>query len=125
MIIEQLVSRLPADFASELRLTTVGKEMKISSCLDVVHALRSADSDSRKQAAHGGIVAVADGSAASGERKDMMCFHCKERGHVRKFCPKRLGKQQVRERERDGGKALCFFCNKPGHLKSDCPARKA
>ena len=72
-----------------------------------------------------GIVAVADGSAASGERKDMMCFHRKELGHVRKFCPKRLGKQQVRERERGGGKALCFFCDKPGHLKSDCPERKA
>ena len=129
MVVAQLVSGLPSTFARELRLAMAGKDLKISACLDVIRALRSASTDIENQRVTSVTAAAAGGTAVdSALRKSVLCFRCGEVGHMRRNCPSanRTGKQQPSYgRANSGRKMTCFFCDQEGHLKSDCPDRKA
>ena len=129
MVVVQLVSGLPSTFARELRLAMAGKDLKISACLDVIRALRSASTDIENQRVTSVSAAAAGGTAVDSVlRKSVLCFRCGEVGNMRRNCPSanRTGKQQPGYgRANSGRKMTCFFCDQEGHLKSDCPDRKA
>ena len=139
MIIEQLLAGLPGDYARELRLATAGKERTVSGCLDLIRELKAADCDSRTHRA--GVVAAASAVPQSGRKSgaDVICFRCKEIGHIKKNCPKQsagsgsgmqsAGSSSSSSTHSSKGKygkgVVCFFCDQAGHLKADCPERQA
>ena len=127
VIVLQLISGLPPEFCREVRLGMAGKEMTVSGCLDLVRALKAAESDLRAQAAGVSAATVAS-STASGGRSNVLCYRCHQMGHMRKDCPQARGdhRKPQGDQPRPGGKKIvCFFCDGEGHTKAECPERKA
>ncbi len=47
--------------------------------------------------------------------RDMQCFQCNQRGHMRRDCPRQSSPA------RTPGNAACFLCDQVGHFQRDCP----
>ena len=45
-------------------------------------------------------------------KDSVVCFGCKETGHVKRDCPKGQGGQ------------VCYNCQKIGHISANCPERR-
>ena len=92
IVVEQLLSGLPKNYAKELRLSFAGKEKTVSGCLELVRALREGDYDEGQA-----MVAAAAAAAGSGGGyrtgrlflSAVVCHHCRKTGHIQKHCPKR------------------------------------
>ena len=92
IVVEQLLSGLPTNYAKELRLSCAGKEKTVSGCLELVRALREGDGDS-----HAGQTVIAAAAAGSGGgngpvrsfQSGVVCHFCRKTGHIRKHCPER------------------------------------
>ncbi|KAI3644267.1 hypothetical protein MP228_010431 [Amoeboaphelidium protococcarum] len=59
--------------------------------------------------------------------KNMVCFNCGNRGHVREFCTKpspcfMCGSDDHQANQCITG--LCYNCFRPGHSKQDCPKKR-
>ena len=130
VLIEQLLTGLPGNFAKEIRLSLAGQELTVSACLQRVHALRNAESDSRPRQ---GVVGAAPqlqrlpnsagGASSRSSSKSVVCFRCNSVGHVRKDCPQRHvahGKSY----SASARPIVCNFCEEEGHILRDCPMKK-
>ena len=121
VLFEQLLAGLTPEYSRQIRLTAAGKELKVSDCLESIRALRATEGDSKP-----GVTAAAAGGG--NVPRSVMCFICKQMGHVKKNCPqRRSGNSQSSEQcgaPSSGGVRVCHFCDQPGHFKRDCTLRK-
>eukprot|EP00117_Sycon_ciliatum_P016048 scpid17635/ scgid15645/ Gag-Pol polyprotein; Matrix protein p10; p20; Capsid protein p25; Nucleocapsid protein p14; Protease p15; Reverse transcriptase/ribonuclease H p90; Integrase p46 len=113
MVVEQFIAGLPSDFPKQVRLSFAGEEIKMAALLSKVRALRQSD---LPQAPSIAAAAAAPGSSTT--KSSVMCHHCQEVGHIRRFCPKR----QTRDGSRRSN-VICSFCERPGHTRADCRDR--
>ena len=51
----------------------------------------------------------ADNAAFVSAQKELVCFHCKKKGHISKYCRNKL---------------TCYNCGKVGHLKRNCKLKQ-
>ena len=56
------------------------------------------------------------------DHSDIVCYHCRKKGHFITDCPVRQNFQCGRE-ERDHSDRVCYHCRKTGHFIADCPIR--
>ena len=72
---------------------------------------------------------------ASSQAGQMLCYFCRQLGHMRRDCPRRQESQgygtpqsqssvrRVRVADQDG-QMVCYHCQQPGHMRRDCPQRQ-
>ena len=115
MVVEQLITGLPGDFARQIRLSFAGEDIKMSALIEKVKALCVSSSDANSARNVAGAATGPDSSSAS----STLCHHYHEVGHIRRFCPKRKGHHGSGS-GMSVSRAVCFFCEKPGHFISEC-----
>ena len=108
IVVEQLITGLPGDFAHQVRLSFAGEDIKMSALIEKVRALCVSSSDAN--------------SARNGTR--YYWHHCHEVGRIRRFCPKRKGHHGAGS-GMPVSRTVCFFCEKPGHFISEWREKKA
>ena len=135
VVIQQLLAGLPPDYNRQVRLSLVGKRTTISDCVGIVRALRTSDLDS----ASWNVAAAATSDSSTRNHvtgtsssnvhssKSVLCFRCRETGHMWRHCPKVKsgGGSHSAKNHFKSGRLTCFFCDGQGHWKVDCPERKA
>ena len=129
VVVEQFLAGLPKDFSRQVRLSIVGGEASVTNCTERVRALRLSES-AVGRGADGNSVAAATQPVARDSRggKNVLCYRCKELGHIRRDCPQKAGGGGKGKSARQlGGSAsgTCFFCDGAGHVKANCPERRA
>ena len=115
MVVEQLITGLPGDFARQIRLSFAGEDIKMSALIEQVRALCVSSSDANSARNVAGATTGPDSSSAS----STLYHHCHEVGHIRRLCLKRKGHHGSGS-GMSVSRAVCAFCEKPGHFISEC-----
>ena len=108
LLLEQFLVGLPPRYADQLRLSIAAAsgQMTVAAVAEQARAL-CACLDSGKES-------LASAAAAS---QSVVCFECREVGHLRRDCPK-LRRQNTAKSPR---KIQCYKCKEFGHIKRNCP----
>ena len=144
VLLEQLVAGLSVEYARQIRMAFAGQEMTVVGCLDRICALRVSEDDASASRHSNGARPV----VAAPVSRQIVCYHCKESGHVKRNCPLRnqsevgsaaspgvsdgaSGNGSSGATDNSSGanggskqkKIVRYFCDK-GHIKQNCPERK-
>ena len=131
IVVEQLLTGLPFDYAKEIRLTSAGKELTVTDCVDKLRALSLVKSAGQPMGVSGAVM-----PGAGGKKSGVLCHHCGEPGHIRRNCPQRRsgthgnGSTKFTGSKSSGQKVVarsdvaCFFCEQKGHYQQDCELKK-
>ena len=129
VLLEQFISGLSLEYARQVRMALAGKTPTLSQCMGIVRALQATESGAAatREPSVTAAVGAASGGGSSGSGNNVLCYHCKQVGHIRRNCPqKRAAAQTSGPSEGKPGKSLtCFFCDGVGHTKKECPERKS
>ena len=119
VVIEQMLTGLPGDYAKEVRLSTAGRDLKISECIDKIRALNQASKMKVRS-----VVGAAAVDSRRGDTPKSTCNNCGEPGHFWRNCPKRNGARGGGSWQKKSRDIVCYFCEQRGHVKQDCEQRK-
>ena len=120
LLIHQFLAGLPAPVSRQLR--AVGNTTNLEQIVERAKVLMVVDSGEKVAAVqsensevsslkaqiqeHTEQVAVL--TTQKNSKKQLQCFHCKQAGHIQRYCPNR-----VRERR-------CYVCGRLGHIAANC-----
>ena len=110
ILVEQFIVGLPSQYAREVRMNCRGNA--ICDHVEYVRRLLSAD-----QAIVRDVSAVTTAPSNADHPRSVLCFSCRQLGHIARFCPQRTP-------ARWGNFPICHFCDAPGHVKRDCQKRE-
>ena len=111
MLMAQFLTSLPITFANQLRMSIAAN----SGGLTLMEVARQ----TRAIFAAVGTDEPELASFAAATSPSMVCYECRQTGHLRKNCPERKGKSCNRS------KAQCYTCRGYGHFKHNCPQSSA
>ena len=120
LLIHQFLAGLPAPVSRQLR--AVGNTTNLEQIVERAKVLMVVDSSEKVAAVQSENSEVSSLKAQIQElteqvavlttqknsKKQLQCFHCKQAGHIQRYCPNR-----VRERR-------CYVCGRLGHIAANC-----
>ncbi|GBM30067.1 Copia protein [Araneus ventricosus] len=104
-VVIYLLMSLPADY--DVIKSTIENQPNETLTLDFVmqRLLNAEELKGEKNPDNIRASVSSDNVAFSADKRDIICYKCKNKGHVGKFCKRNF---------------VCFGCGRPGHYKRDC-----
>ena len=120
LLIHQFLAGLPAPVSRQLRavgnttnLEQIAERAKVLMVVDSSEKIAAVQSENSEVSSLKAQIQelteqVAVLTTQKSTKKQLQCFHCKQVGHIQRYCPNR-----VRERR-------CYVCGRLGHIAANC-----